>query len=132
MSLCLGLGGLVWAVLPLQNFTLAWNHTIEHIRWEEDYSVQADGLKLEEARVLGNGAGMEIPPDAVFNDGVWHYRRELPPLQPLRLARTPEAGDYELCFDDQCRQAAYWLGAPSADEPALDLWSCATPRIISK
>jgi hypothetical protein len=40
---------------------------------------------------------MEIPEDAIGDNGVWRYQRALPPLQPLRLARTPEAGDYQFC-----------------------------------
>jgi hypothetical protein len=59
IGLCLGLAGSIWAQLPVANFTLAWNHSIEKIRWEEDYRVTAQGLVLEQARVRGNGAGME-------------------------------------------------------------------------
>ena len=64
-GLCLGLAGVVWASLPLQQFTLAWQHSIEKTRWEEDYRVTSSGLVLGEARVRGNGAGMEIPDGAV-------------------------------------------------------------------
>ena len=124
MSLCMGLAGVVWAVLPLQDFTLAWRHSIEKIRWEEDYRVTPGGLLLGEARVKGSGAGMEIPEDAVLRDGSWHYRRQLPALQPLRLGRTPQAGDYELCFAGQCHVMAEWLGAPQAERPAVELWGC--------
>lgn len=125
IGLCLGLAGAVWAQLPVPAFTLAWQHTIEKVRWEEDYRVTPDGLLLGEARVKGSGAGMEIPVDAVLHDGSWHYRRQLPPLQPLRLGRTPEAGDYQLCFDQRCHLLSEWLGPPRADRPALELWSCA-------
>ncbi|MCP5157870.1 MAG: DUF1850 domain-containing protein [Gammaproteobacteria bacterium] len=124
-ALCMGLGGVVWALLPLGQFTLAWEHTIEKIRWEEDYRVTAAGLVLGEARVKGSGAGMEIPNDAMWREGFWSYRRTLPPLQPLRLARTPEAGDYELCFEQACHPLSAWLGSPRADSPQLELWSCA-------
>jgi len=124
IGLCLGLAGTVWATLPVPAFTLAWQHTIEKIRWEEDYRVTAEGLLLGEARVKGSGAGMEIPADAVLHDGSWHYRRSLPPLQPLRLGRTPEAGDYQLCFDGACHPLGEWLGPPRAEQPAVELWSC--------
>jgi hypothetical protein len=125
IGLCLGLAGAVWAQLPLPAFTLAWTHTIEKVRWEEDYRVTQDGLLLGEARVRGNGAGMEIPDGAILRDGSWHYRRQLPALQPLRVGRTPEAGDYQLCFDGGCRELSHWLGPPTAQRPALELWSCA-------
>lgn len=125
IGLCLGLAGAVWASLPVPAFTLAWTHTIEKVRWEEDYRVSAEGLVLGEARVRGNGAGMEIPDGAELRDGSWHYRRALPPLQPLRVGRTPEAGDYQLCFAGACQPLSTWLGPPTAERPALELWSCA-------
>lgn len=74
IGLCLGLSGVVWAQLAVADFTLAWNHTIEKIRWEEDYRVSEQGLILGEARVKGNGAGMEIPDDARLENGSWHYQ----------------------------------------------------------
>ncbi|WP_349572466.1 DUF1850 domain-containing protein [Azotobacter salinestris] len=125
IGLCLGLAGTLWAQLPVPAFTLAWTHTIEKIRWEEDYRVTPEGLLLGEARVRGSGAGMEIPDGAVLEDGSWRYRRALPPLQPLRLGRTPEAGDYQLCFDGRCHALAEWLGPPQTERPAVELWSCA-------
>jgi hypothetical protein len=124
IGLCLGLAGAVWAELPVPAFTLAWTHTIEKIRWEEDYRVTPEGLLLGEARVKGSGAGMEIPDGAELREGSWHYQRQLPPLQPLRLGRTPEAGDYQLCFNQRCHSMSEWLGPPPATQPALELWSC--------
>jgi hypothetical protein len=124
IGLCLGLAGTVWAQLPMPSFTLAWNHTIEKIRWEEDYRVTPAGLLLVEARVRGSGAGMEIPDGAVLRDGSWHYQRQLPALQPLRLGRTPEAGDYQLCNDNDCQPLSQWLGPPTASQPAVELGSC--------
>jgi Uncharacterized conserved protein len=124
IGLCLGLSGVVWAQLPVADFTLAWNHTIEKIRWEEDYRVTAQGLVLGEARVRGNGAGMEIPENARLENGSWHYQRQMPPLQPLKLGRTPEAGDYQVCFDGACRPMSHWLGPPTEGQPTVELWSC--------
>lgn len=124
IGLCLGLTSAVWAQLPIAHFTLAWNHTIEKIRWEEDYRVTEQGLVLEEARVRGTGAGMEIPEDARLENGSWHYRRQLQLLQPLSLGRTPEAGDYQLCFDGQCHAMSQWIGAPVDSQPFVQLWSC--------
>ena len=131
IGLCLGLAGVVWAQVPTADFTLAWTHTIEKIRWEEDYRVTPDGLLLGEARVKGSGAGMEIPDGAELRDGTWHYQRQMSPLQPLRVGRTPEAGDSQLCFDQRCHALSEWLGPPKADRPALELWSCAAQAASS-
>jgi hypothetical protein len=124
IGLCLGLAGAVWAQVPTPSFTLAWTHSIEKVRWEEDYRVTPEGLLLGEARVKGSGAGMEIPDGAELREGSWHYQRQPPPLQPLRLGRTPEAGDYQLCFNQRCHSMSEWLGPPQATQPALELWSC--------
>lgn len=124
IGLCLGLAGVIWAQLATTDFTLGWQHTVEKIRWEEDYRVTPAGLRLTEARILGSGAGMEAPADAVFRDGSWHYQRQLPPLQPLRLSRSPAAADYELCIAQRCRPLSHWLGPPRATQPAVELWSC--------
>ena len=124
IGLCLGLAGVVWAQLPVSSFTLAWHHSIEKIRWEEDYRVTKQGLVLGEARVRGNGAGMEIPEDARLKDGSWHYRRPMPPLQPLNLGRTPEAGDYQLCFAGKCHAMSQWVGEPTTSKPAIQMWAC--------
>lgn len=124
IGLCLGLAGVIWAQIDAAEFTLAWTHTIEKIRWEEDYTATPAGLLLGQARIKGNGAGMEIPADAELRDGSWHYRRQLPPLQPLRLGRALEAGDYELCIDGLCRSLSHWLGPPRAEQPAVEFWSC--------
>lgn len=124
IGLCLGLAGSVLAQLPVSHFTLAWNHSIEKIRWEEDYRVTREGLVLEEARVRGNGAGMEIPDDARLENGTWHYQRRLPPFHPLKLGRTPEAGDYQLCIDGSCQFMNRWVGFPTSSQPFIQLWSC--------
>lgn len=124
IGLCLGLAGMVWAQLPVSSFTLAWNHTVEKIRWEEDYRVTESGLVLTQARVRGNGAGMDIPQDARLESGSWHYRPQLPPLPLLNLGRTPEAGDYDLCLADGCHLMAEWVGAPSARQAFIQLWAC--------
>lgn len=128
-GLCFGLAGVIWAQLLLAEFTLAWDHSVEKVRWEEDYRIAADGLLLREARVRGSGAGMEIPEDAVLRDGSWHYQPQLPALQPLRLGRSsaPAAGDYQLCIGTDCHPLADWLGTPNPRQPVVELWSCPSP-----
>ena len=68
------------AFVATERFTLAWTHSIEKVRWEEDYAVVATPgraappeLRALSARVKGSGAGMEPPPDAVLKDGWYSY-----------------------------------------------------------
>lgn len=119
-ALCLAAAGLVLA-LPLQSFTLAWTHSIEKVRWEEDYSVADGRLHLVEARILGTGAGMEPPPDAVLKDGVWHYRPKLATLERMRLTRSGYVPDYQFCADGRCRPLGDIVG-PRAD--TVDVYAC--------
>jgi len=123
MQLCLAAAGLVVA-LPLQAFTLAWTHSIEKVRWEEDYRVAGDRLQLTEARILGTGAGMEPPPDAVLKDGVWHYRPKIAPLQTVRLTRSGYVADYQFCVDGSCRALGDIVGDKAE---AVDMSACTLP-----
>jgi hypothetical protein len=129
LGLCLGLAGTIWAQMPAEQITLSWSHTIEKIRWAEDYRLQPGGFILEQARVKGSGAGMEIPLDAVLNNGSWYYTPYLPILPMLKLGRTPEAGDYKLCVssakrDKQCHPMSFWVGEPTTKQPLIELWGC--------
>lgn len=134
IGVCLATAGLAAAVvttsLPLQGFTLAWTHSIEKTRWEEDYQVlsTADGprLQLTEARIHGSGAGMEPPPDAVLAGGVWHYRPPLAPLERLHLARSEYVADYSICWDGRCRGLAE-LAGPPATAPQVEIYACPLP-----
>jgi hypothetical protein len=122
MPLCVAAGGLVVA-LALEGFTLAWTHSIEKIRWEEDYRIEGSSLRLVEARVRGHGAGMEPPPGSVLRDGVWHYVPALPPLPALRLTHSHYAAGYELC--DRARCVPLVRFAPRAgDGDVIELTAC--------
>lgn len=106
--ICLTAGALA-AGIAVNSFTLAWMHSIEKIRWEEDWHVAGTVLVLDEARILGTGAGMEPPPDAVLKNGVWHYRPSLPPQTVLRLTHSPYTRGYEICNAGRCRPLAEHL-----------------------
>jgi hypothetical protein len=122
MPLCVAAGGAV-VVLALQGFTLAWTHSIEKIRWEEDWRIEGDRLVLVEARVRGSGAGMEPPAGSVLRDGVWHYDPHLPPLETLRLTHSSYAADYELCSGERCTPLA--AAAPRAGNgDVIELRAC--------
>lgn len=121
-GLCLAAAALLVS-LPLQAFTLSWTHSIEKIRWEEDYRIDGNTLVLTEARIRGSGAGMEPPDGAVLKDGVWHYTPALSPLSRLRLARSPFTADYSLCWHGGCHPMAEFMGPAAAMVP-VELAAC--------
>ena len=49
MTLCVWAGAALLATLPISDFTLAWTHSIEKIRWEEDWRISPAGLEIVEA-----------------------------------------------------------------------------------
>lgn len=111
MPICLIAGGKATAI-ALASFTLAWTHSVEKVRWEEDWELSDAGLRIVEARVKGSGAGMEVPDGAVLRDGVWHYVPSLPPQRELLLARSgATAGSWELCAEGRCREIGAGAGA---------------------
>lgn len=116
MSLCLAAGA-VAASLAVESFTLSWIHSIEKIRWEEDWHIEDRALVLTEARIRGSGAGMEPPAGAVLNNGIWHYRPALPPQTVLRLSHSPYTAGYTLCTPTVCRPLADHL--PGLEDHAL-------------
>ncbi len=126
IGLCLGMGALVAATLPLSHFTLAWDHSIEKIRWEEDYRLTPQGLELLAARVRGAGAGMEPPAAAVLRQGVWHYRPAIGVLPRLNLARSGFVADYELCQEANCGPLGSYLAPRFARAGDVVLYPCET------
>ena len=122
-GICLA-AGVLHAFIATTQFTLAWTHSIEKIRWEEDYAVVDGALRLTEARIRGSGAGMEPPVGARFEGGVWRYKPELPALPQLRLTRSVFAPDYELCTVGACRPLSQWI--PISDA-VTTLEPCVSP-----
>lgn len=120
-GLCIAASSLI-VFLPLQTFTLAWTHSIEKIRWEEDWRVEAGRLQLVEARIRGSGAGMEPPAGAVLEKGVWRYTPQLAPLERLNLAHSNFTPGYELCTGGRCRPLAELVG--HAENGPLEIYAC--------
>ena len=122
MPLCLAAGA-ASAVIAANAFTLAWTHSIEKTRWEEDWRIETGALVVDEARIRGSGAGMEPPAGSVLKDGVWHYRPNLPPQKALRLSHSPYTAGHELCIAEQCRPLADYLPG-CADWTVIELGAC--------
>lgn len=111
MSICLYAGAKAVTVAA-SLFTLSWTHSVEKIRWEEDWRLTPAGLEIVEARVRGTGAGMEIPEDAVLKDGAWTYRPTLQPRPEIVLAQSgATVGGWSLCGEVQCRDFGAKAGA---------------------
>lgn len=118
--LCLAAGALV-TTLAVDAFTLAWTHSIEKIRWEEDWRLAGGRLELVEARIRGSGAGMEPPAGAVLRQGWYEYVPHAQPRGALRLSRAPYVADYEWCDSGDCRPLGDWL---ASDGGVTLLWAC--------
>jgi hypothetical protein len=119
------------AFIATERFTLAWIHSIEKLRWEEDYAVLmpvAPGarpvLHAVAARVKGSGAGMEPPPDAVLANGWYAYTPAQQFPGTLRLSRSGFVPDYELCTMGACRPLSRWL---PTDGGVTQLTACQAP-----
>ena len=118
---------------PVQRFTLAWTHSIEKTRWEEDYEVLPPAwpgvpptLKATAARIRGSGAGMEPPDDAKLVAGGWYeYTPQIKVPSVLRLTRSRFTADYDWCAGGSCRPMSDLL--PSDGDITL-LSACTDPK----
>lgn len=128
VGICLALAATAAApvFVPAERFTLAWTHSIEKVRWEEDYAVTPQPLALQAlaARVRGSAAGMEPPDDARLVNGWYTYTPHLRNPSELRLTRSEFTPDYELCLSGQCQPMSAWL--PS-DGGVTRLTACRDP-----
>jgi hypothetical protein len=126
MALAAALPGAVPTFVPTQSFTLAWMHSIEHVRWEEDYAVRPGPqgsvvLVALQSRIKGSAAGMEPPDDARWVNGWYAYTpREREP-QALPLSRSPYTADFDWCMGGTCRPLSALL--PSDGGETL-VWPC--------
>jgi hypothetical protein len=120
MELCLLAAG---ATIRLGTIalTLAWTHSIEKTRWEEDWRATPAGLVLEEDRIQSTGAGMEPPPDAHFDGQWWHYTPPLAPMKTVVLRRSGATDDWTVCIAGRCRPMGDYL--PNDADP-VTLTAC--------
>lgn len=142
LGICLVLAAAVQAdpatvpvFVPGSPVTLAWTHSIEKVRWEEDYEVginPAPGepplLHAVQARVHGSAAGMEPPDDAVLRNGWYEYTPPIAQARELRLTRSEFTADYELCHGPRCHPMSHWL---ASDQGITLMTPCAAPKTLS-
>jgi hypothetical protein len=101
-------------VLAGAAFTLAWTHSVEKTRWEEDWKLTPAGLQVIEARIKGSGAGMDPPEGSVLKDGWWVYAPKVPAQQRLVLAASgATGGGWTLCVADRCAVIGARAGDPA-------------------
>jgi hypothetical protein len=121
MQLCLLAAGTV-ARLGTVALTLAWTHSVEKIRWEEDYRAISAGIVVTQDRIQGTGAGMEPPADATFDGKWWHYTPKLPPQRQVILRRSGmTVGDWQVCIKGTCRAMGSYLPDKKADPVTLKI-----------
>jgi hypothetical protein len=131
LSLAAALQGASGVFVPVTEFTLAWTHSIEKVRWEEDYAVRLDTvigqpvLHAVQARVRGSAAGMEPPPDAVLLRGWYQYTPAIQTPPELRLTRSEFTPDYEVCVQGHCQPMAEWM---ASDGGVTLLKACRQPE----
>ncbi len=130
LSLAAALQGTPPVFVPVSEFTLAWTHSIEKVRWEEDYAVRLDPLSQQpvlhalQARVRGSAAGMEPPPEAVLRQGWYQYTPRLATPKVLRLTRSEFTPDFEVCQAGRCQPMAEWM---ASDHGITLLTACRQP-----
>jgi len=117
MQLCLLAAGATIRLGTLA-LTLAWTHSIEKTRWEEDWRATPAGLVIEEDRIQSTGAGMEPPANARFDGKWWHYKPPLPPMPNVSLRRSGATDDWQICIGGRCRPMSDYV-AKDADPVTL-------------
>ena len=121
-ALCLTAGKLL-VTIHVASFTLAWTHSIEKTRWEEDWQIAGSQLSISEARIKGSGAGMEPPANARLEAGTWHYRPDMPPKRSVLLSHSIHAAGYEFCTDGRCRPLASLIPG-MGDNASIEMSAC--------
>jgi hypothetical protein len=113
MSICILAAGKT-TMLAATVFTLSWTHSVEKIRWQENWKVTPAGLQVVEARIKGSGAGMDPPEGSVLKDGWWVYAPKVAPLSRLVLAASgATGGGWSLCTPDGCTLIGERPGDPA-------------------
>jgi hypothetical protein len=114
--ICLAGGGVV--VKLAAAITLSWTHSVEKVKWEEDWRAHPAGIAITESRVKGSGAGMDPPPGSKLKNGVYSYRPHLAPVKEIALRRSGATADWNICMSGACKPMSDYLPA-NADPVTL-------------
>jgi hypothetical protein len=109
ICIALALSSTVLLKLP-SPLTLAFEHSVDKTRIEEDYQRNGDALVLTEVRTRGPAAGIEPPAHARLAGGWWRYRPELGPLPRSLFANTLQPSGYEICLGGHCTRLSDRIG----------------------
>ncbi|WP_096701532.1 DUF1850 domain-containing protein [Magnetospirillum sp. 15-1] len=101
-GLCMVVAAGLAVVTPSDSFALAWTHSVEKVEWREEWRIESGRLILHEASVMGSGAGMEPPPQAVLRNGRWVWHPGMA-MEEIVLARSDFTADWRLCVGGTCR-----------------------------
>ncbi|MGZ9810147.1 DUF1850 domain-containing protein [Pseudoroseicyclus sp. H15] len=119
MSTCLAVGAAL-LMLAAPDFTLSWEHSVEHTGWRESWRVEGDALHLTRAEVQGSGAGMEPGPEARLVDGWWVSEADLTVPALTLAASGATAGGWQLCAGGTCHEIGAEAGAPITLSPCAE------------
>lgn len=117
MEFCLLAGGAT-VRLGAAALTMAWMHSVQKTRWEEDWKIQAGHMVLAESRIEAMGAGMEPGPGARFDGHWWRWKPQVAPLDSMVLRRSGATADWSVCIRGKCREMSAYVG-PTADPVTL-------------
>ena len=117
MSLCVASAGSVLTLLA-GSFSLSWTHSVEKTLWIEHWRVEDNRLALTSASVQGSGAGIDLPPESVWEGDHWTYTPHLAPLAQLNLAASgATVSGWQFCAVGSC----YTLGAAPGED--ITIWA---------
>lgn len=108
MSLCVFIAGKSAACLAGLLFSLSWTHSVEKTEWIEHWQSDNELLVLRETFVKGSGAGIDPAPNAVLENGWYHWGPESPVTVPsISLANSELTPDnWMLCALDSVTREA--------------------------
>lgn len=101
-SLCVLITGKAAGCITGLLFSLGWTHSIEKTHWIENWRVEHEQMVLQEVFVKGSGAGIDPAPNAVLENGWYHWQPldavVVPSISLANSELTPD--NWKLCAID--------------------------------